>query len=134
MRFVWARTHTPFDASRIIAAVAAECEEHDVDPALVVAVIWQESRFDAAARGAAGEVGLMQLLPSTFGGWGRYDYVEGNIACGVAYLAGELRAYGTERAGLAHYNGGPRPGRRSWAYADEVLRIRREDVPAGPTR
>lgn len=43
------------------ASIRAAASRYDVDPALVKAVIWRESRFDPAARGQAGELGLMQL-------------------------------------------------------------------------
>ena len=38
--------------------------KHSIDPRLVRAVIFQESRFDPDCRGSKGEIGLMQLLPS----------------------------------------------------------------------
>ncbi len=34
-----------------------------MQPALVKAVVWRESRFDPEARGSRGEIGLMQVLP-----------------------------------------------------------------------
>lgn len=34
-----------------------------VDPYLIKAVIWRESRFDRTARGLKGEIGLMQIRP-----------------------------------------------------------------------
>ena len=43
---------------RVILAAA---QRYGVDPALVKAVVWQESRFKADARGRAGELGLMQI-------------------------------------------------------------------------
>jgi soluble lytic murein transglycosylase len=45
--------------------VRAHADNYDLDPALVAAVIYTESRFDPAARSSAGAIGLMQLLPST---------------------------------------------------------------------
>lgn len=36
---------------------------YGVDPALVKAVIWRESRFRPYVRGKAGEIGLMQIMP-----------------------------------------------------------------------
>lgn len=45
--------------------VRANARNRDLDPALVAAVIYAESRFDPNARSSAGAVGLMQLLPDT---------------------------------------------------------------------
>jgi len=41
--------------------IVEAARRYEVDPALVKAIVWRESRFDPAARGAAGEIGLMQL-------------------------------------------------------------------------
>lgn len=38
-------------------------DRYGVDPALVKAVIWRESRFRPYVRGRAGEIGLMQIMP-----------------------------------------------------------------------
>ncbi|MEA3407253.1 MAG: transglycosylase SLT domain-containing protein [Chloroflexota bacterium] len=45
--------------------VTAEAATFDVDPLLIWAIMRQESRFDARARGYAGERGLMQIMPTT---------------------------------------------------------------------
>lgn len=42
---------------------------HGVDPALTVAVIWQESHFNPEAYGEAGEIGLMQVTPGAAADW-----------------------------------------------------------------
>ena len=42
---------------------------YGIEPALVKAVIWRESRFQAEAQGAAGEVGLMQIRPGVVQEW-----------------------------------------------------------------
>ena len=44
---------------------SGHAENYDLDPALLAAVIYTESRFDADARSSAGAIGLMQLLPET---------------------------------------------------------------------
>ncbi len=41
--------------------IQAAGRRHDLDPDLIRAVIWQESRFNANATGSSGEVGLMQI-------------------------------------------------------------------------
>ncbi len=61
---------------KLIAAVAAQ---HRLDPMLVKAVVWRESRFDPQKYGTAGERGLMQVsqkaanewAPSTIGRFSR---------------------------------------------------------------
>lgn len=40
-------------------------KEHSLDPNLVAAVIYEESRFNAGQQSRAGAQGLMQLLPAT---------------------------------------------------------------------
>lgn len=50
----WRNHH--FDAD-----IKAAARRYGVDPELVRAVVWQESRFNSQARGRAGELGLMQI-------------------------------------------------------------------------
>ena len=49
---------------RYEAIVGTHARNYDLRPALLAAVIYTESRFDASARSQAGAVGLMQLLPA----------------------------------------------------------------------
>lgn len=56
------------DLPRIVALqpqVIEAAQRHGVDPYLVDAIIWHESRFHAKAQGPGGAAGLMQLMPST---------------------------------------------------------------------
>src|SRR5256885_12676271 len=57
----------------VITAVAAE---HHVDPMLVKAVAWRESRFDPQKYGTAGERGLMQVTENAANEWARETKVE----------------------------------------------------------
>ena len=41
--------------------IQAAATRYQVDPLLIQAVIWQESRFHPSARGRSGEIGLMQI-------------------------------------------------------------------------
>lgn len=94
---------------------------YDLDPALVAAVIYTESRFKPEVRSPAGAVGLMQLLPetgvaiATRTGGGRFvpsDLLdpEINIRYGCWYLANLRRKYGSRpdalELALAAYNAG----------------------------
>src|SRR5204862_528731 len=53
---------------KLISSVAAE---HQLDPMLVKAVVWRESRFDREKVGSAGERGLMQVSPKAANEWAR---------------------------------------------------------------
>lgn len=84
-------------------------EREGVDPRFIHAVIWQESRYVAAARSHAGAVGLMQLMPAAaerFGCEDRNDPAS-NIAAGTKYLGWLLKRFsGNVELALAGYNAG----------------------------
>lgn len=63
-------------------------DEFGFDWRLIVAQMYQESRFDPAAQSSAGAIGLMQLLPTTAGDFGFTDLYEpeSSIHAGVSYL------------------------------------------------
>lgn len=46
---------------RFDRVIAAAARRYQLDPALIKALVWRESRFDPSARGRAGELGLMQI-------------------------------------------------------------------------
>jgi soluble lytic murein transglycosylase len=58
----WVRLWYPLDYAPVVSGNA---RLYHLDPALVAAVIYEESQFDRKARSDAGAVGLMQLLPDT---------------------------------------------------------------------
>ena len=97
--------------------VRAHARNYDLDPALLAAVIYQESKFEPDARSSSGAVGLMQLRPETAKGIAirtggsafRVDDLldpEINIRYGSWYLRHLFRKYGDERLVLAAYNAG----------------------------
>jgi soluble lytic murein transglycosylase len=99
------------------AIVRQQAREKNLDPALVAAVIYQESRFHRDARSKAGAVGLMQLQPETAeaiamrtGGTGFRvsDLTDPaiNIRYGAWYLENLFQKYRNERLVLAAYNAG----------------------------
>ena len=65
-------------------------EKYDIDPMLLAAQAFQESRFNNNARSRAGAVGIMQLLPSTARDKNvnikNFKKLENNIEAGAKYM------------------------------------------------
>ena len=99
---------TPPD--RLDRIVREAAERHQVDPALVKAVISTESGWNPQAVSRKGAVGLMQLIPETaqrFGVGNPYDPAQ-NVEAGTTYLKTLLDRYdGDLNKSLAAYNAGP---------------------------
>jgi len=103
------------------ASIYAAAQRYGVDPALVKAVVWRESRFNEKARGHAGEIGLMQIREEAAQEWADAEHVDSfvhehcfnprtNTLAGVWYLRKLLKRYrGADNAvpyALADYNAG----------------------------
>ncbi len=97
--------------------VVGHAENYRLEPQLLAAMIYQESKFDADVRSSSGAVGLMQLLPETGQGiadrtggdnWTPEDLLdpELNIRYGAWYLRHLLDKYDDEALALAAYNAG----------------------------
>lgn len=98
-------------------------KRYHVDPHLVLAVIREESRFDAGAKSPAGALGLMQLMPATAK---RFDRTLGvgirrtndifqvskNLHIGIYYLGLLVREFGSYTRAVAAYNAGEEAVRR----------------------
>ena len=110
----WERLWYPLAYASIVRGHA---RNYDLDPALLAAVIYQESKFRADSRSSSGAIGLMQLLPDTAKGIAvhtggsrfqvddLYD-PEINVRYGCWYLRHLLQKYGDEETALAAYNAG----------------------------
>ena len=82
---------------------------HDIDPAIVKAIIMAESGYDPMAVSKKGARGLMQLMPATADSLGVKDSFdpEHNINGGVKYFKRLLSRFdGDLRLALAAYNAG----------------------------
>ena len=112
-------------ASALTAAILKEAAKHRFDPYFVMAVIAGESSFNPEATGPVGEIGLMQIRPST-GEWmaGRIrlkwrgekslQNPFNNIKLGTAYLAFLRDKFDNEgQLYLAAYNMGAKSVKRA---------------------
>jgi soluble lytic murein transglycosylase len=97
--------------------VRGHARNYHLEPALLAAVIYAESKFHSDARSKSGAIGLMQLLPSTahgiavHTGGSRFQTAdlydpEINVRYGAWYLRHLLDKYGDENEALAAYNAG----------------------------
>ena len=102
-----------------LASVQEIAQRWNIDPLLVFALIRQESLFNTYATAAAGEVGLMQVIPPTSEyiaqqlGWQNYQHSQlfrphVGIQFGSYYLQEQLATFnGNVIAALSAYNAGP---------------------------
>ncbi len=113
----------------LIRAVAAP---NNLDPMLVKAVVWRESRFDPKKFGSAGERGLMQVSEIAAREWATEKKIEDfhaeelfdpktNLEAGTWYLHRAMQHWQGQRDptpfALAEYNAGASRAQR-WAGGD----------------
>ena len=108
--------------SRYDRIIAEAGKRNGVDPCLIKAVIWRESKFNAREKGGKGEIGLMQIMPGRAASdWARvkkyslpsagalYD-PELNIEIGSWYLGRALHRWSkfknSAALALCEYNAG----------------------------
>jgi len=136
--FVGLRIVYPID---YVDALSAAAEAHDLDPALVAAMICTESRFVTNARSPEGAVGLMQIMPTT-GAWiadqlslENYDDARlldpsVNLRLATWYLAYLIDRFASLDQALVAYNAGPSVaeqwcGNPDSLYVETVLYVQR---------
>jgi soluble lytic murein transglycosylase-like protein len=103
------RPAVSIDRDGVEKLVQEAAGRHQVDPALVRAVIETESNFNPLARSRKGAMGLMQLIPTTAQRFGVSDAYspQQNVDAGVRYLKVLLERYdGNLDLALAAYNAG----------------------------
>ncbi|MEA1936253.1 MAG: lytic transglycosylase domain-containing protein [Thermodesulfobacteriota bacterium] len=103
-------------AERLFHPIVLEAaDRHQVDPALVKAIIMAESSYNPRAVSKKGAKGLMQLMPQTARALGVVDIFdpEHNINAGVRYFKRLMNRFdGDTRLALAAYNAGSRKVRQ----------------------
>ena len=123
---------------RLITAVAIE---HHLDPMLVKAVVWRESRFDPRKYGSAGERGLMQVTENAANEWAKETKAENfrveelfdpktNLEAGTWYLRRATQHWEQQHNpipfALAEYNAGASRVQR-WAGSTPAANISKRD-------
>jgi soluble lytic murein transglycosylase len=101
--------------------IDAAARRYNIDPLLIKAVIWRETRFHPDRRGRAGEIGLMQIQEAAALDWAGAEHVQNfsheqcfdpgtNVLAGTFYLGKLLKRYAhTDNPlpfALADYNAG----------------------------
>ena len=124
--------------------IRAAARKYGVEPALVKAIVWRESRFNPKARGRAEEFGLMQVREEAAREWAEAEHISRfdhqqcfdpatNTLAGTWYLRKLLRRYAATDNPLpyaiADYNAGRgnvlkwtkgEPATNSAAFLDQI--------------
>lgn len=119
---------------RLIRTVALG---HHLDPMLVKAVVWRESRFDPKKHGTHGERGLMQVSERAANEWARENKIAGfnpdqlfepriNLEAGTWYLSRAMQHWTHQSDpipfALAEYNAGASRAQR-WSGGNTLVEI-----------
>jgi soluble lytic murein transglycosylase len=108
----------PSDARKLAKFIGEECENYELDPFLILAMIQVESRFDPMAVSHRGAIGLMQVMPGTahsiaeelgisiIAGKSLYDPLI-NVRLGIYYFSLLTVRFESIHDALVAYNVGP---------------------------
>lgn len=118
------QTKTQERAKRIIPVVTKIAQELDVNPELVISVLWTESHFKENAKSRVGASGLMQIMPKTknhllnkmkdynlyvskyINSGLTYNELE-SVILGTYYLGKLLKRFKSQELAIIAYNMGP---------------------------
>jgi len=125
--------NVPVQKARYASLIAAHARANGIPLELAHAVVAIESRYNAAARGSAGEIGLMQIKLRTARGVGYRGSAKGlydpdtNLRYGMKYLGqAQKLAGGNLCRTIMKYNGGhfmKRPTRGTSAYCGKARKF-----------
>jgi LysM repeat protein len=107
------------------AMIVATARRHGVDPALALAISWQESGWNQSQVSVANAIGTMQVIPSS-GEWAsqlagrRLDLLDtrDNITAGVVIIRALTRSAGSLDQAIAGYYQGLASVQRNGMYPD----------------
>ena len=114
----------PVEAYAVCEMVAAEAERQRVDPALAVGLAFHESGMRPYVVSRVGAVGPLQVMP-------RYyppdipKNPKGMVQAGITLFKRLLDRGFSETDAVARYNGGNKPGARSYRWVRAVLKTTR---------
>ena len=120
----WNDVLSAVERQRIGEAVMRCHDRYDLDPTLVTAMIWVESRGRPWARSPKGALGLMQVMPhmaEPLGLAGNFTTIESNLEAGCRILSDNIERLG-EADGVSAYFWGSNI--RGVAYLNRVQQAR----------
>ncbi|MBI1881651.1 MAG: tetratricopeptide repeat protein [Chloroflexi bacterium] len=126
--------------------IFTEAQQHQIDPALLLAIMRQESLFEQSAESIVGARGLMQVMPGT-GDYvaERSDFEQAyhadqlwlpyiSVKFGAWYISQQLGIFdGNQFAALAAYNAGP-GNVLEWIKTSDDLDVFVESIPYRESR
>lgn len=122
-------------------------QHYNIPPRLLASVIWQETRFRSGQRGQAGEIGLMQIMPSSALEWAKSQKINPlrlddmvdpttNTMAGAWYLRRAMNRWKSKPNptpyALAEYNAGASNAQR-WDHAANMSHIEFVDAITYPS-
>ena len=127
--------------------IVAYSRENQVNPAMISAIVFTESRFDTLAKSHKGSLGLMQIMPETGAGVARelnwQDFSskdlldpDKNLRVGIRYISYLKRQFNNnDYLALASYNAGLR-NVNNWVAEGtwDGNKVRIEQIPFPETR
>jgi len=112
------------DRLAVCIEVANKAEILEVSPSLMVAMAYEESRFDDQAKSSAGAIGALQVIPRYTCPKSR-DYKQCDlVSSGIVAIRKLVGKYKRLKTVLCHYNAGNKCNERSRIYARNILKRR----------
>ena len=137
------------DRAEIESCIIAASKKHNLQPSLVRAIIWRESKFKVQTVGKAKEIGLMQITNGAVQDWCKANKKPVpfkrslfkpslNIEIGTWYLANAGRHWegykSKEILQISEYNAGYGNVSKRWKPKSPATEVRLSDITIASTR